>query len=80
MALPERKRMMMKTVTVNRMARVEAPEEFKAEGIVAFQIVNFEINFFGSIVETSHDTKIMDDGRQIVIGGDGFIPAGYEVK
>ena len=70
----------MKTVTVNRMARVEAPEEFKAEGVVAFQIVKFEINFYGSIVETEHDTKIMEDGRQIVIDGCGFIPAGFEVN
>lgn len=70
----------MKTVTANKMAKVEAPEEFKAEGIVAFQVVSFEINFFGKVIETTHDTKIMEDGSQFVIDGDGFIPAGYEVK
>jgi hypothetical protein len=70
----------MKTVTANKMARVEAPEEFKAEGVVAFQMVNFEINFFGNIFEASHDTKIMENGQQFVIGGCGFIADGYEVK
>ena len=71
----------MKTVTANKMARVENTDaELRAEGIVAFQLVNFEINYFGSIVETAHDTKIMEDGRQFVIGGCGFIAEGYEVK
>ena len=70
----------MKTVTANKMAKVEAPAEFKAEGVVAFQMVNFEINYFGSIIETSHDTKIMEDGRLFVIGGCGYIAEGYEVN
>lgn len=70
----------MKTVTANKMARVENTDaELRAEGIVAFQLVNFEINYFGNIVETTHDTKIMEDGRQIVIGGCGYIAEGYEV-
>ncbi len=70
----------MKTVTANKMNKVEAPAEFKAEGVVAFQIVNFEINYFGNIIETTHDTKILEDGRQFVIGGCGYIAEGYEVK
>ena len=37
-------------------------------------------NFYGKIIETTHDTKIMKDGKQLVIGSCGFIPSGYEVK
>lgn len=68
----------MKTITTNKMAIVEAPE---AEGgVVAFQLVEFVIDFFGTKIINIHDTRIMDDGRQFVIGGDGFIPHDYEVK
>ena len=52
----------------------------KAEnGVVAFQLVEFVINFFGSEVVSVHDTKIMQDGRQFVIGGCGYIVDGFEV-
>lgn len=68
----------MKTITTTKFNRVEdLPAEFIAEGIVAFQLVKFEINYFGNVIETTHDTKVMKDGRQIVIGGCGFIPDGY---
>ncbi len=70
----------MKKVTINKMSKVEAPKEFKVKGVVAFQVVNFEINYFGNIIETSHDTRILEDGRQFVIGGCGYIEDGYEVK
>jgi hypothetical protein len=80
MVLPERKEYQMKTVTATRTRRVEADAEFKAMGVVAFEVVKFVVNFYGNEIETEHDTKIMEDGRQIVIGGCGFIPEGYEVK
>ena len=32
------------------------------------------------MIEEMHDTKIMEDGRQFVINGNGFIPAGFEIK
>ena len=67
----------MKTITAEKLARVEAPKI--ENGIVAFQMVKFVINFFGNEVESVLDTKIMQDGRQLVIDGDGFIPSGYEV-
>lgn len=68
----------MKTITTTKINRVEdLPAEFTAEGIVAFEMVKFEINYFGNVIETTHDTKVMKDGRQIVIGGCGFIPEGY---
>ena len=54
-------------------------EELKMAGIAYFQLVTFMINFYGNIQESILDTKIMVDGRQIVIEGDGFIKTGYEI-
>lgn len=65
-------------ITVNKLNRVEAPEA--GDGIVAFQMVEFVINFFGNQVVSVLDTKIMQDGRQFVIDGDGFIKSGYELS
>ena len=70
----------MKKITVNKMNRVENTDaEMAAKGIVAFQMVEFVIDFFGSEIICNHDTKIMQDGRQLVIDGCGYIPEGYEV-
>lgn len=70
---------MAKQITMNKLARVEAPADFKADGVVAFQLVEFTINFFGSITQSVLDTKIMADGSQFVIDGCGFIKEGYRV-
>jgi len=64
---------------MNKRNKVEAPEEFKAEGVIAFQVVEFVISYFGNEIVTEHDTKIMTDGSQYVIGGCGFIKDGYKV-
>lgn len=70
----------MKSITTNKMTRAENTDpDMIAKGIVAFQMVEFVINFFGNEIITVHDTKIMQDGKQIVIGGCGYIPHGYEV-
>jgi hypothetical protein len=71
----------MKTITTQKYNKVEnTDKEFLSEGIVAFQVVKFTINFYGNEIETTHDTKIMQDGTQIVIGGCGYISAGFIVK
>lgn len=70
----------MKNITLTKKTKVEAPQEFKKLGVVAFQLVDFVIDYFGNKIECSHDTKIMSDGRQLVIGGDGFIADGYDVS
>ena len=68
----------MKKITTNKMHRVAAPAN--NDGVLAFQVVEFTITFFGNdVITCEHDTRIMQDGRQFVIGGDGFIPDGYEV-
>jgi hypothetical protein len=72
---------MSKELTTHKFNRVEnTDKEFLKQGIVAFQLVRFEIDFFGTKIETTHDTKIMADGRQIVIGGCGFIKEGFELN
>lgn len=58
--------------------RVDLPEP---DGdIVAFQMIDYKINFYGTPVSNTLDTKILADGRQLVIDGDGFIPAGTEIS
>lgn len=71
----------MKAITTTKYNRVENTDtELLSKGIVAFQLVKFTINFYGNEIETTHDTKIMKDGRQIVIGGCGYIKEGYELN
>lgn len=69
----------MSLMTTKKLKKVEAPAEDKAEGIEAYQAVEFTINFGNSETVDVLDTKIMTDGRQIVIGGNGFIPHGHEL-
>ena len=69
----------MKNLTIEKLERVENTDlEFLAQGIVAFQMVKFKVSFYGNEIESILDTKIMKDGRQIVIDGDGFIKQGFE--
>jgi hypothetical protein len=68
----------MKTITTNKMSQVAAPAN--SEGVIAYQLVEFVINFYGSETVDVLDTKIMADGRQIVIEGNGLIKAGYEIN
>ncbi|MBS9774757.1 MAG: hypothetical protein KGV59_06335 [Tenacibaculum sp.] len=71
----------MKALEITKLERVEnTDKEMLSQGIVAFQLVKFVVNFFGNKVESILDTKIMSDGRQFVIDGDGFIEQGFEVK
>ena len=69
----------MKKIEFTKRNMIEADQDFKNQGIMGFQIVDFRINYFGNIIETSHDTKIMADGSQYVIGGCGYIKEGYQV-
>ena len=71
----------MKSIKITKYNKVEnTDKEFLSEGIVAFQLVKFTISFYGNETETIHDTKIMKDGRQFVIGGCGYIKDGYELN
>lgn len=64
-------------VEIKKLGKVQAPKgDFP---IVAFETVEFKINFYGKEIVSRLDTKIMQDGSQVVIDGDGFIPHGYQV-
>jgi hypothetical protein len=65
---------------ITKLQKVEVPAEYqKEEGCIAFQLVKVVIDFYGKLIEDVLDTKILQDGRQIVITGNGYIKAGYEI-
>jgi len=65
---------------ITKLQKVEVPAEYqKDEGCIAFQLVKVVIDFYGKLIEDVLDTKILQDGRQIVITGNGYIKAGYEI-
>lgn len=67
----------MKTITFNKLALVKVPAEHQAEeGCVAFQLVEYVIDYFCTKVKGRFDTKIGFDGIQRVHGGDGFFENG----
>ena len=71
----------MKAITITRLQKVETADKRDLRvGIIAFQLVNVEINFYGKIITDTLDTKIMKDGRQIVIDGNGYISAGTDIQ
>lgn len=65
---------------ITKLQKVEVPAEYqKEEGCIAFQLIKVVIDFYGKLIEDVLDTKILQDGRQIVITGNGYIKAGYEI-
>lgn len=71
----------MKAITFNKLALVKVPAEHQAEeGCVAFQLVEYVMDFFGTKIQGRFDTKIMVDGSQIVIDGDGYIKHGTDIN
>ena len=68
----------MRNVEITKLAINEAPAGEYAD-IVAFQMIEYAIDYFGNKITGCLDTKIMRDGRQLVIGGDGFFADGFEI-
>ena len=67
-------------VEITKMQKVEVPAEYqKEEGCVAFQLVKIVIDFYGKLIEDVLDSKILQDGRQVIINGNGYIKEGYEI-
>lgn len=65
---------------ITKLQKVEVPAEYqKEEGCIAFQLIKVVIDFYGKLIEDVLDTKILQDGRQIVITGNGYIKSGYEI-
>ena len=70
----------MKNINITKLQRVDVPTEYqKEEGCIAFQTIKVVINFYGKLIEDVLDTKIMANGVQVVINGNGYIKAGYEI-
>ena len=71
----------MKNLEIKKFAKVETLDtrDLK-DGIKAFQLIEYTLNFYGNEITNTLDTKIMEDGRQIIIDGDGFLKAGEEIK
>ena len=68
-------------LVTTKLQRVENKDpETLSTGIIAFQLVKFDYTFYGSPQSDVIDTKIISDGRQIVIDGNGFIKAGTEIE
>ena len=61
-------------MTITKMKRVDLPAV--EDGIVAFQMVEIKGSFYGREVVSMLDTKIMEDGSQVIIDGDGWFKAG----
>ena len=71
----------MKNIKTTKLQRVEVPVQHQeSEGCVAFQMVKFEYSFFGSNQVDFLDTKILSNGKQIVISGNGYIKDGFELN
>jgi hypothetical protein len=67
-------------ITTKKFTRVENTDtEFLQAGIVAFQLVQISYSFYGQEMNEIFDTKIMNDGKQIVIDGNGFIKSGFQI-
>jgi hypothetical protein len=70
----------MKSIKTEKLNKVEnTDKQLKKQGIVAFQLVKFTYSFYGKVMSDVIDTKIMIDGSQIVIDGNGFIKAGFVI-
>lgn len=66
-------------ITYNKKALVNLPKEEQTNDLVAVQLVEYTIDFYGTKVTNTLDTRIDKDGRQFFVDGDGFIDAGTEL-
>lgn len=68
---------MSKSFKIEKMTFVQNPE--KGE-VVGFQMIRYTLTFFGKVIEGVLDTKIMQDGSQVVIDGDGYLKEGTNIN
>ena len=63
---------------IKKLQRVEnTDKEMLEKGIAAFQLIEIDYSVYGQSMTDVLDTKIMANGDQIVIDGNGFIKAGF---
>lgn len=68
-------------IKIKKLNLVQVPTEFQEEeGCVAFQMVELSYSFYGSLMTERFDTKILPNGKQLVINGNGFIKDNFEIN
>ena len=70
----------MKIIKAHPVTKIPENEQHNYDGVVAFQFVDFEITFFGKIQRFTLDTKILQNGDQFVIDGNGWIKSGTKIN
>lgn len=74
----------MKTTNIIQTKRhllVDVPVQHqKEEGCVAFQLVELTYVFCGRRMVETFDTKILKNGKQLVINGNGIIKDGFIIN
>jgi hypothetical protein len=66
---------------IEKLTKTNVPVEFqKQEGCVAFQMVKITYSFYGSEMSELFDTKIIENGKQFIINGNGFIKDGFQIN
>ncbi len=69
------------TIQTKKLQLVEVPVQYqKEENCVAFQMVQLTYSFYGKEMIEMFDTKILKNGEQIVINGNGFIKNGFKIN
>ena len=72
---------MTTAIQTKELAIVNVPLEYqKEEGCVAFQMVELTYYFYGKQMTDVFDTKILENGEQFVISGNGFIKDGFKIN
>ena len=70
---------MSKNLEIKKLGKTIIPADQQKEhgDTVAFELVEFTINFFGAVDTFTLDTRISKDGTQSVVDGNGWIKHGY---
>lgn len=71
----------MSAIKTQKLQITEVPAQHQQEeGCVAFQMVELTYSFYGKQIAERFDTKILKNGNQIVINGNGFIKDGFKIN
>lgn len=72
---------MTNAIQTKKFQLVEVPAEYqKEEGCVAFQMVELTYFFYGKQMTDTFDTKILANGDQLIISGNGFLKDGFKIN
>lgn len=72
---------MTTAIQTKKFAITKVPVKFqKEEGCVAFQMIELTYTFYGKQMSEVFDTKILANGDQLIISGNGFIKDGFKIN